>query len=77
VLLPLVVAACFGARHMPAIYGALMLALLPGGVVGPLVAAQSYDLLGSYRPAFVTFAAMNVVALALLWRLPMPRTPAR
>jgi MFS family permease len=77
VLLPLVVAACFGARHMPAIYGALMLALLPGGVVGPLVAAQSYDLLGSYRPAFVTFAAMNVVALALLWRLPMSRTPAR
>jgi MFS family permease len=76
VLLPLVVVACFGARHMPAIYGALMLALLPGGVVGPLVAARSYDVLGSYRPAFASFAAGNLLALAGLglvltrWRMP-------
>jgi MFS family permease len=70
VLLPLVIAACFGARHMPAIYGALMLALLPGGVVGPLVAARSFDGLGSYRPAFTIFAVGNVIALvALVWLL--------
>ena len=37
VLLPLAVAACFGPRHLPAIYGALMLALLPGGTIGPAI----------------------------------------
>jgi MFS family permease len=73
VLLPLVVVACFGARHMPAIYGALMLALLPGGVVGPLAAGWSFDALGSYRPAFAAFAVGNVVVMAGLAALPLAR----
>ncbi|HWP64489.1 MAG TPA: MFS transporter [Candidatus Limnocylindria bacterium] len=66
VLLPLIVVATFGARHMPAIYGALMLALLPGGVVGPLVAGHAFDTLGSYRPAFALFATTNVLIVAAL-----------
>lgn len=74
VLLPLVVVACFGVRHMPAIYGALMLALLPGGVIGPLAAAWSFDALGSYRPAFGAFALGNLVMLAALASLPVQRT---
>jgi len=74
VLLPLAVAACFGPRHMPAIYGALMLALLPGGVLGPLAAAWSFDALGTYRPAFAAFAAGNVVALVGLAVLPLATT---
>jgi len=73
VLLPLAVVACFGARHLPAIYGALMVALLPGGVVGPLAAAWSFDALGSYRPAFGAFAVGNVVALVGLAVLPLAR----
>jgi hypothetical protein len=78
VLLPLVIVACFGPRHMPAIYGALMLALLPGGVVGPLVAARSYDVLGTYRPAFASFAAGNLVVLAgLAWVDASSRTGRR
>jgi len=75
VLLPLVVVGCFGARHMPAIYGALMLTLLPGGVIGPLAAAWSFDVLGSYRPAFGAFAVGTVVALAGLAALPLARRP--
>lgn len=66
VMLPLVVARCFGARHLAAIYGALMLALLPGGALGPLVAGWAYDASGSYRVAFTLFAIGNVVALGLL-----------
>jgi cyanate permease len=77
VLLPLMVVACFGARHMPAIYGALMLALLPGGVVGPLAAAWSFDALGTYRPAFVAFAVGNVLTLAALVWLPIRRVRPR
>jgi len=66
VMLPLIVAACFGARHLAAIYGALMLALLPGGALGPVVAGWSYDVTGSYRAAFTAFAIGNVVAVVLL-----------
>lgn len=66
VMLPLVVAACFGARHLAAIYGALMLALLPGGALGPLLAGWVYDASGSYRIAFTVFAVGNVLALGLL-----------
>jgi MFS family permease len=66
VMLPLVVAACFGARHLAAIYGALMLALLPGGALGPVLAGWVHDASGSYRVAFTVFALGNVVALGLL-----------
>ena len=38
VMLPLVVVECFGVRHLAQIYGALMLALLPGGLAGPTFA---------------------------------------
>src|SRR4029450_7986449 len=66
VMLPLVVVECFGVRHLAQIYGALMLALLPGGVAGPTFAGWVYDRLGSYWPAFAVFAAGNAVAVAAL-----------
>ncbi|UCE85117.1 MAG: MFS transporter [Deltaproteobacteria bacterium] len=65
VLLPLVVADAFGVRHMARIYGALMVALLPGGALGPLFAGYVFDTTGSYAPAFLTFALANVVTLVL------------
>jgi MFS family permease len=66
VLLPLIVVEAFGVAHMARIYGALMFMLLPGGALGPIFAAHVYDTLGSYTPAFTTFAALNAVSLALL-----------
>jgi sugar phosphate permease len=66
VLLPLIVAECFGVLHMASIYGALMVALLPGGALGPVFAGWMYDTRGSYELAFVTFAAVNVVSLVAL-----------
>jgi len=66
VMLPLVVVECFGVRHLAQIYGALMLALLPGGLAGPTFAGWVYDRLGSYWPAFAVFAAGNLVAVAAL-----------
>lgn len=77
VMLPLVVVECFGVRHLAQVYGALMLALLPGGLAGPTFAGWVYDRLGSYWPAFVVFAGGNVLAIAALAAL-RPRTlPAR
>jgi MFS family permease len=69
VVLPLVVAECFGVRHLAAIYGALMLMLLPGGVLGGVFAGWVYDRLGTYFPAFTVFAALNVAAVLALMRL--------
>lgn len=71
VLLPLAITACFGARHLPAIYGALMLALLPGGALGPYLSGLSFDRLGTYQPAFATFAIGNLFALVGLMTLPL------
>jgi len=73
VLLPLLVVDCFGVRHLARIYGTLMLALLPGGIAGPLVAAWIFDRLGTYWPAFAVFAAGNLLAVVLLAALPRPR----
>ena len=47
VMLPLVVIECFGARHLARIYGALMFALLPGGLAGPTFAGWMFDRLGT------------------------------
>jgi cyanate permease len=69
VVLPLVVAECFGVRHLARIYGALMLTLFPGGVLGPLFAGAVFDRAGSYAPAFATFAALNVLAFGALLAL--------
>jgi MFS family permease len=66
VVYPLIVSDCFGVRYMAQIYGALMIALLPGGALGPIFAAAVHDHLGSYERAFVTFAVMNTLAFAAL-----------
>ena len=66
VLLPLIVVEAFGVRHMAQIYGALMFALLPGGVLGPVFAARMFDTRGSYDLAFTSFVFLNLAALAAL-----------
>ncbi|MGH7859006.1 MAG: hypothetical protein ACREQY_16895, partial [Candidatus Binatia bacterium] len=53
-------------RHLARIYGAIMLMLLPGGVLGPVFAGYAFDAFGSYRIAFTSFALLNVVAVAAL-----------
>jgi MFS family permease len=69
VVTPLMIVECFGVRHLAAIYGAIMLALLPGGGLGPLFAAAVHDRSGSYQGAFLTFAALNSLAFAALFGL--------
>jgi MFS family permease len=69
VVLPLIVVACFGPAHVGRIYGALMIVLLPGGVLGPTFAAWMYDTGRGYWTAFAVFAVTNVLALVLLSRV--------
>lgn len=74
VMLPLVVAECFGVEHMARIYGAIMLALLPGGVAGSVFAGWVFDTVGTYWPAFAAFAVLNTLAVvALTWLRPLRR----
>lgn len=69
VVTPLMIVECFGVRHLAAIYGAIMLALFPGGGIGPLFAATVHDRTGSYDAAFAVFAGMNLVAFGSLFLL--------
>ena len=61
VVYPLMVAECFGVKHMAQIYGVLMLALLPGGVLGPIFGGYMFEAFGSYQLAFKIFAGLNLV----------------
>jgi cyanate permease len=69
VVVPLTVAAAFGAAHVARIYGVLMLALLPGGVLGPVFAGWMFDVGVGYPTAFACFAAANLAGLGLLARV--------
>ena len=62
------VARVFGATHMGAIWGAILLAAGVGGFTGPIVAGYIFDTSGSYRLAFVVgaFVATAGVILAML-----------
>lgn len=66
VVIPLIVARRFGAESLATVYGLLLLALVPGGSVGPVFAGWIHDTLGSYTVAFALFAVGNVTALAAL-----------
>jgi len=66
VVIPLIIAQRFGSEHLGRIYGLLLLALVPGGILGPIVAGRVYDLYESYTPVFTAFAIANVTAVAAL-----------
>lgn len=76
VVYPLMITHCFGLRYMAQIYGAMLLALIPGGVTGPIAAARIYDHFGSYQIAFQLFAGLNLVALVVLFGLRDERAAA-
>jgi len=66
VVVPLVVARRFGPESLATVYGLLMLALVPGGSIGPVLAGWIHDTFGSYTVAFGLFAAGNVTAVVAL-----------
>ncbi len=74
-LFPLLTAEYFGTRHLGANYGLMFTAYGTGGVAGPMLAGSVWDLLGSYRWAFLPAAAACVVAMVLALVVRPPRMP--
>ncbi|MEW6272040.1 MAG: MFS transporter [Thermodesulfobacteriota bacterium] len=66
VVVPLVVGRRFGTTHLGSIYGLLLLTLIPGGILGPVVAGAVFDASGSYGAVFVAFFVCNLTAVAAL-----------
>jgi predicted MFS family arabinose efflux permease len=72
---PLLTTQFFGLASLGAIFGGVAMALSIGTAVGPFLSGFIFDVLGSYRLAFVIFIVGYVIALAalILARKPKPR----
>ena len=66
-LSPLLIGKCFGITFMGEIFGALGIAAMLGGAVGPIFAGNIYDRFGNYHFAFVVFLALQLIAVAAIY----------
>jgi MFS family permease len=73
-LAPVLWASHYGRESLGAIYGLSRTAQVTGFALGPLLAGLVYDTTGSYRGAFLPFAALAAGSVLLLLA---SRTPAR
>ena len=62
----------FAGRHFGAINGFFLLGFGTGGAIGPWLGGYIYDVMGSYRIAFIFMMVSMVIATALFW-LAAPR----
>ena len=67
----------FGREQVASLVGILFALAGSMGGWGPVVAGAVYDVWGSYTPAFLAAAALNVAAVALLLLCPPPRPFSR
>jgi MFS family permease len=62
----------FGRKSYGTILGLSGMVQMVGSVLGPVYAAYVYDVSGSYRIAFISFAALLMISAALFWSLKRP-----
>ena len=65
-LLPALLAEYFGLRAFGGIQGVLMATAMLGAIVGPIFAGAVYDVVDTYRPAFLVLALMAFTAVVLV-----------
>lgn len=78
-LLTLVLAELFGAGRIGRLMGVAMVACMGATMAGNLFAAQVFDRLGDYRPAWQAYSvlmALTLLPTVWLWRAPVPRLAA-
>jgi MFS family permease len=73
-VLPALVAEYFGLRAFGGIQGLLMASGMFGGFTGPIFAGAAYDVVGSYRPAFLILALTALTAAIVVQLLGRPPT---
>jgi len=73
-LLPALLTEYFGLRAFGSIQGVLMATAMLGAIVGPIFAGAVYDVVDTYRPAFLVLALTAFTAAALVQM--MGRRPA-
>lgn len=72
-LFPLLTAEYFGTKNMGANYGLVFTGYGAGGVLGPMLAGSVWDLLHSYRWAFVSAAVGCLLAMVLALTVRPPK----
>ena len=66
----------FGLSAYGVIFGVISFAFFMGGAAGPLVAGYMYDAMGTYRSAFIFFAALYGIAIPAVLSIRRPRLPS-
>ena len=66
-LSPLLIGKCFGIAFMGEIFGALGIAAMVGGALGPIFAGYVFDRFGNYHIAFIVFLVMQLIAVAAIY----------
>jgi OFA family oxalate/formate antiporter-like MFS transporter len=72
-MLPALLAEYFGLRALGGIQGLLWGSGTLGGFLGPILAGAVYDMVDSYRPAFLVMALAAFAAVALIQMMGRPR----
>ncbi|TAK29800.1 MAG: MFS transporter [Chloroflexota bacterium] len=72
-LVPVVVADHFGWKYLSTLTGALMIGASSGNALGPWIGGLVFDVSDSYFWALALSAALTIVALAILMRMPSAR----
>ena len=66
-LSPLLIGKCFGIAFMGEIFGALGIAAMIGGAIGPVFAGYVYDHFDTYHIAFIVFLFTQLIAVAAIY----------
>jgi sugar phosphate permease len=72
-VLPALLAEYFGLRALGGIQGLLWGAGVLGGFIGPILAGGVYDVVESYRPAFLVLALGSLLAAVVIQMIGRPR----
>lgn len=79
VCMPIIVQNIFGMKDYNSIYSKLTIATSLGGALAPMITGRTYDVCGSYVPAYIGTAVLTVICMVVLWvALPekvIPGTP--
>ncbi len=65
-IIPFAIRLRFGMRAYGRLFGIVFAAYQLGPIAGPLLMAQSFDRLGSYRPMLIVFVALAIAAALLI-----------